>query len=170
MSNFSWHLSPDHLAWRSNSLTKYSYGYLQKFREFNAYEKQCLCSVEIQLLQSWIEWGQVRGDNGRSLEYGRSLRKLMIWKWVVAHNWIYISVFSLCLDLPWHQLLSTQHTESGMLYLLSGHLNLPKILHLVFRVFSLSIIRSILCHGLSLMASELRLYNECPKENAPSEN
>ena len=170
MSNFSWHLSPDHLAWRSNSLMKYSYGYLQKFREFNAYEKQCLCSVEIQLLQSWIEWGQVRGDNGRSLEYGRSLRKLMIWKWVVAHNWIYISVFSLCLDLPWHQLLSTQHTESGMLYLLSGHLNLPKILHLVFRVFSLSIIRSILCHGLSLMASELRLYNECPKENAPSEN
>ena len=98
-------------------------------------------------LPSWLEWGQVREYTGISLEYGRSLRKLIIWTWVVAHTWIYISVFSLCLDLPGHQLLSTQHTESDLLYLLSGHLNLPKTLNLLFRVFSLSFITlSILYH------------------------
>ena len=75
-----------------------------------------------------------------------------------SHTWIYISVFSLCLDLPGHQLLSIQHTESDLLYLLSGHLDLPKILNLLFRVFSLSFItlgilyhteyHSSTCHGI----------------------
>ena len=109
-------------------------------------ENNAFVQLKFRGLPSWLEWGQVRGDIGISLEYGRSLRKLIIWTWVLAHIWIYISVFSLCLDLPGHQLLSIQHTESDLLYLLSGNLHLPKILNPLFRVFSLSFITLSILH------------------------